>query len=166
MALPGIPAWTDQDLVLYHGTVDVSAASIMKKVKVKRNTRLMDFGYGFYTTTNQQQAEDWANGLEADGLGTAAVIQFTVPRDDLAKLDCLFFVRGDVLAVDYWSFVQYCRTIPGDHNRKTATWYDVVAGPVAGTWKRQTIIKDADQISFHTKQAVDVLNASQKAPII
>jgi Protein of unknown function (DUF3990) len=166
MSLPGIPPWTDQDIELYHGTVDVHVASILRRVRVRPSNRLMDFGLGFYTTTSLSQAQHWANGLEADGLGTAAVIRFRVPRDDLTKLDCRFFVRGDPWAIDYWSFVQYCRTIPGDHNRQKVAWYDIVVGPVTGTWKRESVIQDSDQISFHTKAALDVLNASTKGQVV
>lgn len=86
--------------------------------------------------------------------------------NDLAQLDCLFFARGDPAAVDYWSFVQYCRTIGGDHNRLHTPWYDLVAGPVTGTWKRQTVLRDTEQISFHTPHAVAVLNAGAKTRVL
>jgi hypothetical protein len=68
--------------------------------------------------------------------------------------------------VDYWSFVQYCRTVGGDHNRLHTPWYDLVVGPVTGTWKRQTILPDTDQISFHTPYAVAVLNAGAKMRVV
>lgn len=60
--------------------------------------------------------------------------------------------------MDYWSFVQYCRTTPGDHNRKQTQWYDVVIGPVTGSWKKQTVIQNADQVSFHTGAVKAVLD--------
>jgi hypothetical protein len=89
-----------------------------------------------------------------------------VSRNDLASLECLFFVRGDANAFDYWAFVQYCRTTAGDHNRALTGWYDIVVGPITGTWKRQTIIKDADQVSFHTNQAASVLDNSPKVQVL
>ena len=39
-----------------------------------------------------------------------------------------------------------------------AGYYDIVAGPVPGDWKKQSVIRDSDQVSFHTKAAVNVLN--------
>src|SRR5207237_739987 len=100
-----------------------------------------------------------AKGLAGQKGGTAAVIEFTVERNDLAGLDCLFFVRSSPQALDFWSFVQYCKTIPRDHNRTRTPWYDIIAGPVPGDWKKQTVIPDGDQISFHTPAAIVVLNA-------
>jgi hypothetical protein len=157
VALPGIPAWTDQNIDLYHGTLDVHVNSVLAAVDVTQGAALKDFGRGFYTTTNLTQATNWANNLAIGG-GTPAVIRFTSERNELAQLDTLAFVRGEPAAVDFWSFVQYCRTIPGSHNRRQTHWYDVVIGPVTGSWKKQTVIRSADQISFHTDRAETVLN--------
>ncbi|HWY87466.1 MAG TPA: DUF3990 domain-containing protein [Gemmataceae bacterium] len=166
VALPGIPAWVDQSVLLFHGTLDVHVPDILKAVDLTRCNYLRDFGRGFYTTTNVYQAERWAR---AEALGTPfgpAVIQFTVSRNALASLDCLFFIRGNANAVDFWSFVQYCRTIPMDHNRAERQWYDLVAGPVTGSWRKQTIIPDGDQISFHTASGEDVLNNSGRVKVL
>jgi hypothetical protein len=95
VALPGIPPWTDQDIVLYHGTLGGSVASILRAVDPTVCKHLRDFGRGFYTTTNLVQAQRWANDLAIQAPGeVAAVVEFTVERNDLAGLDCLFFVRG------------------------------------------------------------------------
>jgi hypothetical protein len=169
VALPGVPPWTDQDIVLYHGTVDMHVASILQAVDLRQCQSLCDFGRGFYTTTNQVQAERWANNLAAQQGGAAAVIEFTVERDAFATLDCLFFVRSSPNAFDFWSFVQYCKTIARDHNRRQTPWYDIVAGPVPGDWKKQTVIPDGDQVSFHTHAAVGVLNrlpANRKRQVV
>lgn len=157
VALPGIPAWTDQNIDLYHGTLDLHVSSVLTAVDVGRGAALKDFGRGFYTTTSLSQATNWANNLAIGG-GTPAVVCFTVERDKLARLDTLAFVRGEPAALDFWSFVQYCRTIPGSHNRRQSPWYDAVIGPVTGSWKKQTVIRNADQISFHTDHAETVLN--------
>ena len=133
VALPGIPAWTDQDIDLYHGTLDVFVGSILGAVDVTQGAALKDFGRGFYTTTSRTQATNWANNLAIRG-GTPAVICFTIERNELAQLDTLAFVRREPTAVDFWSFVKYCRTISGNHNRRQTQWYDVVIGPVTGSW--------------------------------
>jgi Protein of unknown function (DUF3990) len=163
LPLSGILPWTDQEIILYHGTIDADVASITHGVDLNRCKHLQDFGRGFYTSTNQQQAERWAHD-RANRVGqNPAVISFAIERHSLALLDCLFFVRGDLGALDFWSFVQYCRTINGDHNRAKKRWYDVVAGPVTGSWKKQTMIPRSDQISFHTTDAISILDSSQKA---
>jgi hypothetical protein len=66
---------------------------------------------------------------------------------------------GAATARYFWSFVQYRKTLHGDHRRiYAAGYYDIVAGPVPGDWKKQSVIGDSDQVSFHTASAVDVLN--------
>lgn len=167
VAPPGIPLWNSQEIVLYHGTLDIDVPSIMQHVDPTVCRFLTDFGRGFYTTTNLQQAEHWARDLARQTAGgAAAVLSFAVDRDALAKLECLIFVRASVNAVDFWSFVQYCRTVAGDHNRPRSRWYDIVAGPVTGSWQKQTTIPDSDQFSFHTGEAARALDNSQKARVV
>jgi len=159
VALAGVPHWNDQNILLYHGTSDLWTPSILRAVDLRRAQALTDFGRGFYTTTKLDQARRWANDVARTSGGSAAVIEFDVERNALAQLKCLFFIRSDTLAVDFWSFVQYCKTIQGDHRRRyTAGYYDIAAGPVLGDWKKQSVIRDSDQVSFHTDAAVDVLN--------
>jgi hypothetical protein len=165
--LPGVPLWIDQDIALYHGTLNTHVASILRGVDLSRCQYLRDFGRGFYTTTNLLQAERWANDLAARNLGAApAVIEFTVERNRLALLDTLFFVRGSALAVDYWSFVQFCRSSATDHGRAHKPWYDLVVGPVMGSLRKQTVIPDGDQISFHTPNATAALDGSHKVQVL
>lgn len=134
-------------------------ASILRAVDLRHAQPLTDFGLGFYTTTKLDQARRWAKDVARTSGGSPAVIEFDVERNALAQLQCLFFIPADTLAGDFWSFVQYCKTIPGDHRRRyTAGYYDIVAGPVPGDWKKQTVIRNSDQVAFHTDAAVDVLN--------
>jgi Protein of unknown function (DUF3990) len=167
VALPGIPLWSDQDIVLYHGTLDMHVASILQGVDLNKCKHLRDFGRGFYITTKRTQAERWANDLAAQTAGAApAVLEFTVERNALASLETLFFVRGSAAAVDFWSFVQFCRSSATDHGRAHTPWYDLVVGPVMGSLRKQTVIPDGDQVSFHTPNATAVLDASQKVQVI
>jgi hypothetical protein len=118
-------------------------------------------------STSLKQAEHRAQNLARQTTGgVAAVVSFAVDRDELAQLDCLIFARGSSNATDFWSFVQYCRTVVGDHNRARTGWYDVVAGPVTASWKKQTVIPDGDQVSFHTNAAARMLDSSQKARVV
>ena len=166
------PAWTNADAVLYHGTIDVHARSIRRGIQVRRGNPNTDFGRGFYTTTSRRQARSWAWQLSIDynaklppgrPSASAVVIRFLVPRDRLARLQSLSFVRGDYHAVDFWSFVHHCRS-GGDHRRlvppNRGPWYDMVAGPVAAVWRTRLLISDADQFSFHTGRAATLLDAS------
>jgi len=167
VSLTGIPSWNDQDIVLYHGTLAAHVGSIFQGVNLNRCKHLRDFGRGFYTTTKLTQAERWANDLAVQTAGAVpAVIEFRVERHRLALLEALFFVRGAGTAVDFWSFVQFCRSSATDHGRAHSLWYDLVVGPVMGSLRKQTVIPDGDQISFHTAQATAVLDGSQKVRII
>jgi hypothetical protein len=163
------PPWVNQDIVLYHGTVDAYAAAIVTKVQVGLGRPNTDFGPGFYTTTLYRQAYTWAAQIAATKpTGTApAVIEIAVSRVDLAGLQALGFVRGDFSADDYWSFVHYCRLGARDHGRSgPQPYYDLVYGPVAAFWNQRMSVADADQISFHTAASEVILNASSRKRII
>src|SRR5947209_6134213 len=127
---PPLP-WTNQDLVLYHGTIDQFEASILARIRVSRGKQFRDFGRGFYTTTNLWQARSWAWQTSQDYSGSIPrVIQLTLGRDALARLDTLWFVRCASDAEDYWSFVHRCRSLGTHHGRALKRgWYDMVVGP-------------------------------------
>jgi hypothetical protein len=64
--------------------------------------------------------------------------------------------------------VQHCRqSVPAssgvagsvrDHCVAKSGWFDIVTGPVAAFWEQRVLMKDADQISFHTVNIVDPEN--------
>jgi hypothetical protein len=154
------PNWINQDIVLYHGTLTKYVSAITRGIAVALGKRFTDFGPGFYTTTWLPQAQMWAAEMAATTPGTVpAVVRIEVSREKLALLDTLAFVRGDFHADDFWSLVHYCRKGARDHRRKGAkSYYDVVYGPVASFWNQKLIIANADQLSFHSKEAELVLN--------
>lgn len=163
------PVWTDQDLVLFHGTIDAYAAVIVKgPVLTSRGRRGADFGPGFYTTTLLPQAHTWAAQIAATVPGASpAVVEFVISRASLAGLETVAFARGDFHAEDFWSLIHHCRKGAPDHGRRGGKpSYDAVYGPVAAFWNQRMIIADADQISFHTADAESVLNASPRRRII
>jgi hypothetical protein len=163
------PPWSNQDIIVYHGTVDTVAAAIVSgPIVVGRGKPNTDFGPGFYTTTSRRQAQMWAAQISATRPGTSpAVIKIEIKRASLACLDTVAFVRGDFDADDYWSLIHHCRKGASDHGRP---WpkpsYDVVYGPVAAFWNQRMTIADADQISFHTLDSEAVLNSSLNRTII
>lgn len=158
--------WTNQDLVLYHGTTERGASGIRADgVVLTASTRRTDFGRGFYTCTSRQQAERWARAKAfAEVPGTRpALVSFDVERDALAELQTLGFVRSAADAEDYWRFVAHCRLGHPQHGRKNSEgYYDVVFGPVMkGNYSQRLAHQDFDQISFHTERTIQVLDRFQ-----
>jgi hypothetical protein len=173
MASPPIvfppPPWVNQDIIVYHGTVDKFAAAIVSgPILVSLGKPCTDFGPGFYTTTSKRQAQTWAAQLSATRPGASpAVIEITIKRASLATLESIAFVRCDFDADDYWSLIHHCRNGGLDHGRSSpASYYDIVYGPVAAFWNQRMIVSDADQISFHTPSAERVLKSSLRRRII
>jgi len=166
--VPPPPPWTNQPLILYHGTVDRNVPSILRGVDVRRGRTLTDFGRGFYTTTVERQANSWAVKLSQRKRTThPAIIRFEVNRDALAELECLWFVRASFDVDDFWSLVFHCRRGGSNHARVTNQgWYDVVIGPVVASWQQRLILYDVDQVSFHTDKAADLLNNSNPRRIL
>jgi hypothetical protein len=129
MASPPIvfppPTWSNQDIVVYHGTVDTFAAAIVSgPINVGIGKPNTDFGPGFYTTTLKRQAQMWAAQISATRPSTnPAVIEITVNRSSLAGLDALAFVRGDFGADDYWSLIHHCRKGALNHARVAPATY-------------------------------------------
>lgn len=47
--------WTNQDIDLFHGTLEVHVPAIMAGINVSAGKATADFGRGFYTTTGQHR---------------------------------------------------------------------------------------------------------------
>jgi hypothetical protein len=152
--------WDNGELVLYHGTDSGSADSIRKGIDLKACREGRDFGRGFYTTTSYRQAEVWARDKARQrsrnfGAVEPVVLVFHVDRNMLARLESLWFIRGT--SADYWSFIDHCRGADETKHGR-AGCYDVVAGPVSrATPFPRTILRDSDQVSFHTEAALEIL---------
>jgi hypothetical protein len=153
-------AWTNQRLTLYHGTDLASAQSVVTRIQVGLGRARTDFGVGFYTTSWLNQAVYWAN-LIASRKATrsrttvvAAVIQLDIDRDALAKLETLVFT-SETANNDFWDFVTHNRTGLTPH-RPSGANYEIVFGPIT-LWPQRLVIKDCDQVSFHTSAAAQQL---------
>jgi hypothetical protein len=158
--LDQLPLWRNGPLILYHGTLQRHAASILRGIDPAYFKPYKDFGRGFYLTTSLRQASLWARRRADRKLGgeLPAVLRFVVPLDELSRLETLAFVRSDYEAEDFWSLVAHCRGGNMDHGRPgNGGWYDVVAGPVAAFWEQRACYAGADQISFHTSSALALL---------
>ena len=162
-------SWTNGPLVLYHGTTDDAASAISKPSRDRPHSidfdfckPLKDFGKGFYLTTVLRQAESWADmkfrrHQKPKRAACSTVLRFEVDRNQLAPLLSLCFVT-DSSNPDYWDFVNYCRKGASTHLLQSNRNYDVVFGPVSLA-RQLFVIKDADQVSFHTEASLKILSA-------
>jgi hypothetical protein len=166
------PLWTNQDIVLYHGTtVEAARAIEAGHIDLRYGKRGADFGPGFYTTTMRGQASRWARRIADEWSSDPALVELVLSREDLTKLESLAFVDGQFGAEQFWSFVYYCRNGATDHGRPgrggiASASYDVVFGPVSRVWWLRRAFHGADQVSFHTANAVRVLNAAAQRRMI
>ncbi len=105
---------------LFHGsTVAVTIPRLLEK------QRFLDFGSGFYTTTNQKQAERWAEIKQKRELHSKAVVStYQVPTFTLAdsSLTIREFVKADEEGLDF---------VFENRKGKTQHSFDIVIGPVA-----------------------------------
>jgi hypothetical protein len=167
--------WVNGRLAVFHGTTLKSANAMLTPGAIdpgKGRPRL-DFGKGFYVTTNLRQAKNWANKrsrvLAAAGTpDSAAVLQMDVDRDQLALEEDLVFVVHESSA-DFWDFIFHNREGDLPHRPVLGTNYSVVYGPVT-YYPQYEIVHDADQICFTTRRAAKLLeNAAiveQGTPLI
>ena len=150
-------------MLLYHGSnVAVEAPKLIVP------NRALDFGNGFYTTMNLEQAESFANNVVSrnEGCGIPTVSYYEV---DFERMLC----ESSVLKFDHpddaWlDFVYANRT-----SKYVGELYDIVIGSVAndtlyrvfrlfenGDIDRETVIKRLkvtklfNQITFRTERAI------------
>lgn len=161
--------WSNGSLVLYHGTTNIAASAIIEQsgsgfhsIDLSLCSPNADFGQGFYLTTVLIQAEDWADRKYRNSprktkeITNAVVLKFEIDRNHLASLLSLCFVT-DSSNSDYRDFVEHCRNQVGTHLLYGSRNYDIVFGPVT-LWPQRLVIKDADQMSFHTETSLKILS--------
>ena len=149
---------------LYHGSLVVG-----EKPRIRVSGRYLDFGYGFYTTMNKEQADKWTekqknrNGISN---GYVSIYEFDIKKAEKE----LRIIRFDKPNLDWLNFVSV--------NRKGESFetYDIVIGPVADdgvyevlrlyeigiydleeTLKRLKVDKLYNQILFHTEKSLKYL---------
>jgi hypothetical protein len=146
-------------MILYHGSN--SEFGIISLEKSKNNR---DFGRGFYTTTLEEQAREWAEILFLRSQkGSAFLYEFEL--QDFTDLNVKIFSEYNL---EWLNFVRENRIYGGIQHT-----YDIVKGPVANDRTREAIAQylsgayDAEytikklsymkynyQISFHTEKAL------------
>jgi hypothetical protein len=149
-------------MIIYHGR-----NVVVEQPKILQSERMLDFGAGFYTTSNKEQAVRW----------TERVADRREPKDQILsiyKFDLeaaernLAIIRFDEPNSEWLDFV--CTNRSG---REAAESYDIVFGPVAddmvytvvqyyenGVYdkneaiKRLKVEKLFNQIFFHTDKSL------------
>jgi len=150
-------------MLIYHGS-----NIAVEKPRLITPSRTLDFGSGFYTTMNLEQAESFANNVvnRNEGRGTPTISYYEVDYDKmLREFDVLKFNKPDNNWLD---FVHANRTA-----KYSGKMYDIVIGPVANDTiyrvfrlfengdidrdtviKRLKIVKLFNQITFSTERAI------------
>lgn len=149
-------------MLIYHGsTVPVEAPRIIQ------SKRKLDFGEGFYTTYNREQAIRWSERVAARMETSSRVItEYEFAGEAAEKaLQILYFDKPDKVWLDFVSANRVGRTLTEP--------YDIVIGPVADdmvyasillyeqgvldqdeTIKRLKVQKLYNQILFHTEKSL------------
>lgn len=107
-------------MILYHG----SNLTVLEPKLVAQN-RFLDFGYGFYTTTNKVQAIGFADKVtkrRKEGIPTVSIYEI----DELKAFEECSILRFDAPNEEWLDFVSENRA--GNYSGKQ---YDFIYGPVA-----------------------------------
>ena len=115
-------------MILYHGS-----NVIVETPKLVQQTRSLDFGYGFYTTTNKPQAEAFAKRVTAIRKRGEPYLNIYELNEEKAFLECSL-LRFDGPNESWLGYVADCRK--GIQN---TTDYDFVYGPIADDDMKLTI---------------------------
>lgn len=106
-------------MLLYHGSMVVA-----EKPRLIVQNRYLDFGFGFYTTANKSQAEQFALKVAASRKGSAIVSVYDIDNNSIFKN--LKVKRFDKVNSEWLDFVSQNRT--GTYIGEN---YDLIIGPVA-----------------------------------
>lgn len=151
-------------MILYHGSnIEVKSPRLLK------NQRNLDFGKGFYTTSDFAQASSWAKRTaRIRGTGTPCVTCFNLPDQKIKDLNVLRFHQPDLSWLEYVAANRKGTTSPEN--------WDLVIGPVANDQTFPTLLlyldgfldaesairqllpqKLKDQFTFKTEKALHLL---------
>lgn len=131
-------------MLLYHGS-----NIIVEKPKRIQSNRFLDFGTGFYTTTNYKQALNFAQKVATRRKnGNPVVNVYEIDEKNIKNLSFLKFEKANEKWLDFVS--------ANRNGQQISTDYDLIIGPVANDNVYQTFILYSNR--FYTKeQAIEVL---------
>lgn len=131
-------------MFLYHGS-----NITVETPKIITANRFLDFGIGFYTTTNYEQALNFAQKVATrrkEGKSIVNIYEF-----DENKLEKISVLKFENASEKWLDFVSANRT-----GEKIFTDYDLVIGPVANDDVYQTFALYSSGL-YIKEQAIDVL---------
>lgn len=155
-------------MVLYHGSnVEV------REPKLILSKRLLDFGAGFYLTSDFEQAKKWAiRTTKNRGENEPLVSAFNVEESQMRSFNILLFEKPNK---DWLQYISANRTGVIKEDK-----YDIIIGPVANDQAIRTVNnylkgyfsediaiqlllpqKLKDQYTFKTERALKILNFSE-----
>lgn len=117
-------------MIVYHGS-----NMVVEKPRLVHQNRTLDFGYGFYTTTNQNQARNFAAKVtDRRETGIPCVSMYEISDfEKLAKrCSILTFSEADEAWLDF-VFANRNGSYIGAH-------YDIILGPVANDTIYRTFV--------------------------
>jgi len=153
-------------MLLYHGS-----NTAVETPKLISTTRGLDFGTGFYTTSNYEQAVRFTkNVLKRTKIGVRTVSKYEIDENNL--LNACSSLRFDKAGENWLEFVSQNRS--GTYNGEK---YDLITGPVANdavynvidfylsgaytkkeALRRLKVRKLFDQWTFCTNKSIEYLN--------
>ena len=156
-------------MILYHGS-----NVIVKEPKIIDSDRKLDFGKGFYLTTDYEQARKWAlRTYERRKLGNASISVFEIEENTIKLLKVKKFKTAD----KFWlSFITKNRI-----ENYVQSDYDIIIGPVANDNTMPTVLlylegaydedeaikrlltqKLKDQVVFKTEKSLEYLKFKEE----
>ena len=135
---------------LYHGTSSEAAAAIRANgIDLSFSRANLDFGKGFYTTTDLGQAQAWAARQGGE------VLTFNVPNSQLGQLSHLQFPGANGAWADF---------VGANRGGASLHGFDAVSGPMLGNPRAfmngASPTAFGQQMSFHSDTAINLLNNS------
>lgn len=150
-------------MILYHGSLE-----IVKEPEIRKSNRTLDYGFGFYTTTDFTQAQRWVERKLNKNVLQGYVNEYEFDESLLDTYNSLIFRSANEEWVD---FVYENRNNPNFSHS-----FDIVYGPVAndrvyaafalyesGILDKQSLTKElrtytlVDQLLFHTEESLTSL---------
>lgn len=115
-------------MILYHGS-----NTMVQTPKLVKQTRALDFGNGFYTTTYRAQAEVFAKRVTEIRKAGEPCLSIYEMDEKIAFLECSL-LRFDGPNEFWLNYVANCR-----QGNQSSTEYDFVYGPIADDDMKLTI---------------------------
>ena len=150
---------------VFHGSLNQ-----VKKPNIKRGRSGTDFGIGFYTTTNFEQARRWAINKQKRAKREAKAIVSTYEVDDNILDNEKYSIKKFYSPNEEWlSFVVSCRNsinhdysivfgaVANDKIYTTINLYESQILTAEATIARLKVDEYFNQLSFHTNEAVGEL---------